>query len=37
MKTIEKTAEKVIETIYQGKVENLISMKEFCYKTKHPD
>ena len=37
MKAIEKTAEKVIETSYQGKVENLISMKEFCYKTDTED
>ena len=37
MKAIEKTAEKVIETSYQGKVENLISMKEFCSKTDTED
>ena len=33
MKIIEKT----LETSYQGKVENLISMKEFCYKTDTED
>ena len=33
MKAIEKT----IETIYQGKVENLISMEGFCYKTDTED
>ena len=33
MKAIEKT----VETSYQGKVENLISMKEFCYKTDTED
>ena len=32
-----KTIEKVIETIYQGKVENLISIKEFYNKTNTED
>ena len=28
---------KIIETIYEGKVENLISIKDFCYKTNTED